>query len=253
MSVPAVAYLRVSTEEQDVANQKLFLEKWASERGLTIVAWYVDEAVSGAMDPFERPGFRKLINDVESGRVRANVLLVYELSRLVRNFADLFRVLDYVEGRLGLVVVSASPSESILQNVDGAFRQFLRAVLGFIAHMEREFIRQRVRAALERARREGRISNVLDRVPQDARQLIVEEWRSGVPLREIARKWGLSLYEVRRVLAAEAGYRPSRTTCPRCFARMRVVERSAKLVDGRYVVETRLRCDNCGYEENQAG
>ena len=246
-----MAYLRVSTEEQDVANQRVYLERWASERGLAIVAWYVDEAVSGAVDPFERPGFSALIRDVESGRVRASVLLVYELSRLVRNFADLFRVLDYVEGRLGLVVVSASPSESILQNVDGAFRQFLRAVLGFVAHMEREFIRQRVRAALERARREGRVSNVAERLPPEARRAIAEEWRSGTPLREVARRWGLSLYEVRRVLAAEAGYRPSRITCPRCFSRMRVVDRTAKLVDGRYVVETRLRCDNCGYEETQ--
>jgi len=234
-----------------VVNQRVFLERWASERGIEVVAWYVDEAVSGAVDPFERPGFSALVRDVEGGRVRAQVLLVYELSRLVRNFTDLFRVLDYVEGRLGLVVISASPNEAMLQNLDGAFRQFLRAVLGFVAHMEREFIRQRVRAAMERARREGRLSNVLDRLPEEAKRAIAEEWASGTPLREVARRWGLSLYEVRRVLATYANYRPSKYTCPRCFSRMRTVERSAKLVDGRYVVVTRLHCPNCGYEETQ--
>ncbi|MEL9990791.1 MAG: recombinase family protein [Thermoproteus sp.] len=247
--IPAVAYIRVSTEEQDPENQKAYLEKWAPAHGLSILRHYVDAGVSGATEPWSRPAFRRLMEEVSSLEPRPKVLLVYEVSRLVRSFQELFQLLDVVENKLGLVVVSASEREQALQTLDGVYRQFLRAVLAFVATMEREFIRQRTKAALERAKAAGRIKNVAERLPPDVVEKIVQMRAAGASLREIGRAFGLSTYEVRRVLSAAGAYRPTDHTCPRCFSRLKVVERSVKIDGGVYKVVERLYCPNCGYEE----
>ncbi|ACB39813.1 recombinase family protein [Pyrobaculum neutrophilum] len=246
--IPAVTYVRVSTEEQDPENQRVFLERWAAERGLYILRHYVDVGVSGATEPWERPAFRQMAAEVEKLDPRPKVLLVYEISRLVRSFQELFALLDVVENKMGLVVVSASEREQALQNLDGVYRQFLRAVLAFVATMEREFIRQRTKTALERARARGRIWNVAER-RGDIAKAVVDMYTSGASLRETARAFGLSLYEVRRILSEAGVYRPTAYSCPRCFSRLKVVERTAKVAGGRYTVTERLYCPNCGYEE----
>lgn len=247
--IPAVTYIRVSTEGQDPDNQREYLERWAPAHGISILRHYVDVGVSGATEPWERPAFKRLMEEVSSLEPRPKVLLVYEVSRLVRSFQELFRLLDVVENGLGLVVVSASEREQALQTVDGMYRQFLRAVLAFVAAMEREFIRQRTKAALERAKAAGRITNVAERLPPHVVSKIVEMRLNGASLREIGKTFGLSTYEVRRVLASAGVYRPTEHTCPRCFSRLRVVERSAKIQGGVYKVIERLYCPNCGYEE----
>jgi DNA invertase Pin-like site-specific DNA recombinase len=249
--IPAVTYIRVSTEGQDPENQRAFLERWAAERGMQIVKHYIDVGVSGATEPWERPAFRQLM--AEAGRLepRPRALLVYEISRLVRSFQELFTLLDLVEGRLGLVVISASEREQALQSLDGVYRQFLRAVLAFVATMEREFTRQRTKAALERARAAGKLWNVAERVGEGVARRAAEMYLSGASLREVARAFGMSLYEVRRVLSAAGAYRPGEYTCPRCFSRLRVVERSVRLQPGRHAVVERLYCKNCGYDETR--
>lgn len=246
--ITAITYIRVSTEEQDPENQRDFLEKWASGRGLYILKHYIDVGVSGVVEPWKRPAFKQMAAEVDKLEPRPKVLLVYEISRLVRSFQELFTLLDLVENKLGLVVVSASEREQALQNLDGVYRQFLRAVLAFVATMEREFIRQRTKIALERARARGKIWNVAEK-RNDITQAVVEMYTSGASLRETARAFGLSLYEVRRILSKAGVYRPSVYTCPRCFSRLKVIERTAKIVDSRYTVTERLYCSNCGYEE----
>ncbi|MFN3805418.1 MAG: recombinase family protein [Pyrobaculum sp.] len=247
--IPVVTYIRVSTEEQDPENQRAYLERWAMERGLRILKHYVEHGISGAVPPWERPIFRQLVEEVP--KLGAKALLVYELSRLVRSFNELFSLMELVEGKMGMVVISASEREAALQNIDGIYRQFLRAVLAFVATMEREFIRQRTKTALERARREGRVWNVAERHPELV-ATVTEMYNSGASLGEVARALGLSTYEVRRLLAAAGLYRPSDSTCPRCFSKMKVMERTAKIDGGRYVVVERLYCKNCGYEEKRS-
>jgi len=245
--IPAVTYIRVSTEEQDPENQRLYLEKWASEHGLAIVKHYVDVGVSGASPPWERPAFQRLMSEVGALEPKPRVLLVYETSRLVRSFQELFHLLDLVENKLGLVVVSASEREQALQSLDGVYRQFLRAVLAFVAHMEREFIRQRTKAALERARAAGKIRNVVESYPELV-EAVAEYYKRSGSLRGTGRAFGLSEYAVRRVLEAAGVYKPGPYTCPRCFSRLRIIEKSLKLKDGKYTVVERLYCPNCGYE-----
>jgi len=245
--IPAVAYIRVSTEEQNPENQRLYIESWAVKHGITVLKYYVDVGESGETPPWERPAFKQLLKEVDTVDPRPKILLVYELSRLVRSFQELFHLLDLVENRLGLVVVSASEREQVLQHYDGVYRQFLRAVLAFVAQLEIEFIRARTKVGLARAKSRGKVSNVAERYP-DLVKTVAEYYRNSGSLRETARAFGLSLYEVRRLLVAAGAYKPPEGSCPRCFSKMKTVDRSIKIEDGKYVVVERLRCANCGYE-----
>lgn len=71
------AYLRASTDEQDANRARDQLKAFAAERGLEIVAWYV-ESESGAK--LARPELFRLIADAHDG----DILLVEQVDRLSR-------------------------------------------------------------------------------------------------------------------------------------------------------------------------
>jgi len=75
------AYLRASTDEQDATRARDQLKAFASERGLTIVSWYVENE-SGAK--LARPELFKLLTDAHGG----DILLVEQVDRLSRLTAD---------------------------------------------------------------------------------------------------------------------------------------------------------------------
>jgi DNA invertase Pin-like site-specific DNA recombinase len=56
----AFAYLRVSTEEQTVQNQKLALEKWGKLNGYLILDYFEDPAISGKIPATQRRGFQEM-------------------------------------------------------------------------------------------------------------------------------------------------------------------------------------------------
>ena len=68
-----VAYLRVSSETQldgyglDVQRQAV--TRWAKANGHKIVAWCVDEGVSGAKDAVDRPGLTEAITMLRNQQV----------------------------------------------------------------------------------------------------------------------------------------------------------------------------------------
>ena len=71
------AYLRASTEEQNANRAREQIQQFASERGLTIAAYYVENE-SGAS--LKRPELFRLLNDSQSG----DVLLIEQVDRLSR-------------------------------------------------------------------------------------------------------------------------------------------------------------------------
>src|SRR6202021_3461562 len=71
------AYLRASTDEQDATRARDQLMTFATERGLTIVAWYVENE-SGAK--LARPELFRLLAGAHPG----DILLVEQVDRLSR-------------------------------------------------------------------------------------------------------------------------------------------------------------------------
>lgn len=84
----AALYIRLSKEDENegpsesVNNQKSLLEEFVRKQGLQVFDTYVDDGWSGT--DFDRPAFRRMIADIEAGRV--NLVLTKDLSRLGRDY-----------------------------------------------------------------------------------------------------------------------------------------------------------------------
>src|SRR6476660_1512717 len=75
-------YLRVSTGEQTVDNQRSELEAAAAARGWPVVAGYADEGISGAKGREGRPQLDLMLKDAV--RRRFDVAMVWAVDRLGR-------------------------------------------------------------------------------------------------------------------------------------------------------------------------
>lgn len=81
-------YSRLSVDDdQDgdsnsIVHQKEMLSKYAQEHGLPNPQFYVDDGYSGTN--FNRPDFKRMIRDIESGRVKT--VIVKDMSRLGRDY-----------------------------------------------------------------------------------------------------------------------------------------------------------------------
>jgi DNA invertase Pin-like site-specific DNA recombinase len=144
--VRAALYARVSTADQTCENQLLELRRYAVARGWT-PAEYVDPAVSGAKD--RRPALDKLLKDAR--RRRVDVVVCWRLDRLGRNLKHLITLIDELQ-ILGVSFVSLA--EGIDATTPAGKLQM--HILGAIAEFERERIRERVLAGLQRAKAQGR-------------------------------------------------------------------------------------------------
>lgn len=148
----AFAYLRVSTEEQTVQNQKLVLEKWAQGSGYQILDFFEDSSVSGKVPAIQRKGFRDLMELVKTAQVDA--VLVYELSRVGRTFWDTLDAIKVIEQYAPLL--SCSPREAFLQTTEPSVRKLMIGILTWVAEREREMLVQRTKDGMERARVAGK-------------------------------------------------------------------------------------------------
>lgn len=87
-----VAYVRLSQEDmnklkdfsESIYNQIGLIKSYAKSMGLKIDKEYIDDGFSGTN--FDRPGFEKLIDDIEKGIV--GVIITKDMSRLGRNFIE---------------------------------------------------------------------------------------------------------------------------------------------------------------------
>jgi len=193
MAIPrphrAPIYVRVGTHDQEVENQLEELRRFVEARGWE-AREYVDEGVSGALD--QRPALDELIQDAK--RRRFDVLVCWRLDRLGRSLKHLITLLDDLQA-LGVAFVSLA--EGIDATTPAGKLQM--HILGAISEFERARCAERVRAGLARVRREGRR---LGRPPVQISPDAVESVR-GLPVREAARRLGVSRSTAHRVLGQQ--------------------------------------------------
>ncbi|MFB5600309.1 MAG: recombinase family protein [Nitrososphaeraceae archaeon] len=148
----AVAYLRVSTEEQTVQNQKIAITKWGQNHSFQILYFFEDPSVSGKTPAIQRKGFQELMDFVKTSNVDA--VLVYELSRVGRTFWDTLDAIKAIEENSPLV--SCSPREAFLQTTDPSIRKLMISILTWVAEREREMLVQRTKDGMKRAKMVGK-------------------------------------------------------------------------------------------------
>ena len=69
-------------ESNSITNQKKILEDYASQHGMINIRHYTDDGISGTR--FDRPGFQRMIEDVEADRVSA--VIIKDMSRFGRDY-----------------------------------------------------------------------------------------------------------------------------------------------------------------------
>ncbi|MDO4650647.1 MAG: recombinase family protein [Eubacteriales bacterium] len=83
-----VCYERLSRDDElqgesnSISNQKRILEEYASQHGMTNIAHFTDDGISGTQ--FDRPGFQAMIREVEADNV--SVVLIKDMSRFGRDY-----------------------------------------------------------------------------------------------------------------------------------------------------------------------
>ena len=91
-------YMRLSRDDENygdsvsIETQRTILQKFAKENGLRVFAEYVDDGWSGTN--FERPGFQRMMDDVEAGKV--NCIVTKDLSRFGREHVMMDYYLEFV-------------------------------------------------------------------------------------------------------------------------------------------------------------
>ena len=188
----AYAYVRVSLREEDPENQRLAIRAWASANGYSVARFFEDVGVSGAVPPWQRPGFRELLEAVKQA---PRPVLIYELSRLGRTFYETLEALRQLE-ELGAPVIAVSPKESFLQSLDPEVRKLVIAIFTWVAERERELLRQRTREGMLRAKAQGKH---VGRPPKRIDMNLVMQLRAkGVSLAAIAKIMGVGYSTLRR-------------------------------------------------------
>jgi len=144
-------YARISTNEtrQDVENQLEPLRAWAKRIGGVVVKEFVDH------DSGSKTNRPQLINMMTASHRREfDVVLIWSLDRLSRS--GISHLTGYLEQLKKSGVMVLSHQESWLDNTSPMVSDLLLAIFGWVAQQERERIRERVKAGLDRAKSKGR-------------------------------------------------------------------------------------------------
>ena len=144
-----VLYLRVSDKSQNPENQRNELMEVARRNGWTVINEYCDHGISGAKGRDKRPAFDEMI---KSGlRKEYDLVMFWAVDRASRNLTDLVQMMDDFSAKnVGMYfhqqsIDSTTPSGRAMLQMAGVFAQF-----------ERSMLKERILAAHNRARAEGK-------------------------------------------------------------------------------------------------
>jgi len=179
----ALAYIRVSTREQDEEVQKNAIESFAQQRGIEILKWYVDKA-SGAIAFKNRESAKELLKDIDL--LKPDLVIAWSLDRLGRNMLDTTSVVLELENK-GVKIVTVK--EEFLQTLDQSIRKLFLSIFSWIAEFERLRMRERQLEAWRQGKQKGRPKKISD-------ELLLKYYNDYVV------KKGLSLMDVCRLLNA---------------------------------------------------
>src|ERR687896_839342 len=191
-------YARVSTSDKDQnpETQLIPLRDFCSAQGWELFREYVDRAP--ANDLAHRIQWRQLLDD--AAKRRFLVVLVFKLDRA-------FRSVKHMHDSLAAWELVGVSFKSLREQFDTttALGRLLLNLLAALAEFELELIRERVRAGMERARRQGRKigrPRVIDRKGFSRRfGAILERLLKGdISRRQAAKELGIGYATLKRLL-----------------------------------------------------
>jgi len=190
MTKRVALYLRVSTDQQTVENQRHELEAVVRRMDWEIVEVLADEGISGAKGRDQRPAFDKLMKMV--ARKEIDLIACWSVDRLGRSLQHLVNFLGEINER-GVDLYLHTQG---LDTSTPAGRAMF-SMLSVFAEFERSILRQRIMAGLARStKRSGR-------PPLDPHKVKTVEklLRQGVSINAAAKKAKVGVGSVARIKA----------------------------------------------------
>lgn len=182
-----IGYARVSRgEDQDLSAQRQVLQAAGVER-------IHEEAMSGGI--WDRPELHRALEHLRA----EDVLVVTKLDRLSRSLKDLLALLERIDAAgagfrsLGESIDTTTPAGRMMMQMIGSFAEY-----------EREMIRERTRAGLQAARRQGRVGGrppALNAEQRDTaiRMITQEGWTAA----DVARLFNVHPSTISRLVSAQ--------------------------------------------------
>ena len=177
-----VAYARVSTDDQTCENQR----RTISAR-YAVAKWFTDDGVSGAVAATQRPALAALLAYVREG----DVVIVAAIDRLGRNTIDVLNTVEALKTK-GVSVVSMWEGFDLAAPAG----KLMLTMLAAVAELERENLKVRQLAGLERAKAEGKNLGRTKAIDDAA----VTAWRAenSASIKATAEHFGISAASVKR-------------------------------------------------------
>jgi len=189
-------YARVSTKDQTTDNQVEQLKQVAAKAGWSVSAVYAD-VISGSKGREQRPELDAMLKAVT--RREIDRVMVWSVDRLGRSLQDLVSTMQEVQAAGADLYLhqqsidTSTPAGKALFQMCGVFAEF-----------EREMIRERVKAGLERTKAKGTKLGRRPIAPIMVRK--VKQMKQDDPslsVRKIAKTMQLSPTSVQNILAVQ--------------------------------------------------
>ena len=139
------AYLRISTDQQDLKNQKFGILDYCNRNHINDVK-FMEDKTSGKVS-WKKRTIGKIIESANAG----DIILASEVSRLGRSTLQVLEILALAAEKK--IDVHITKNSMIM---DGSMQSTINAtVLGLAAQIEREFISARTKEALAKRKADG--------------------------------------------------------------------------------------------------
>lgn len=188
MENQVVGYTRVSTQDQELKNQKYEILNYADKNELTVTSW-VQIQVSSRKSTKARL-IDTLLEKLNSG----DTLIVAELSRLGRSVGQIAIIVNtLVKTGVRLICIKENIK---LNGTPDIQSKVILTMFSLFAEIERDLISERTKAGLARARAEGKLigrpkglgKSVLDGKESEIQELL----KKGVSKASVAKIYGVS-------------------------------------------------------------
>lgn len=176
------AYLRVSSDSQDVANQKHGIYDYTNKVGIGNLV-FVEDVVTG-----KKKWRQRKLGALVEGMTNGDCIVFAEVSRIARSTLQVLEVLEVcMEKKINVYIAKQN-----LQ-LDGSMQSRITAtVLGLAAEIEREFISMRTKEALAARKKNGMIlgrpKDQAEKLKLDAKRDQIEKYlKMGLGIRPTAK------------------------------------------------------------------
>ncbi len=195
-------YLRASTEDQNAERARGDLERFATERGLRVASWYVENESGARLD---RPELFRLIADASRG----DILLVEQVDRLSRLNAEDWEALKLklAQKRIRVaaldlptswLALGSTSADDATQGLLDAVNRMLLDMLAVVARKDYTDRRRRQAQGIAQAKAAGAYKG--RQIDQERHALIAELLDKGLSWSKVCEATGASRSTLLRVV-----------------------------------------------------